>query len=146
MHAVDTAGQLNMFLLEELAAVRMYGHALRAPSPRPMRAALTECKHSHERRCAALRETIGSLGGKASTPATFGRTWRQLEDARSAGSPAEAAISALERAERRMLTHYRSDMNTLDLAVRIFLEATLLEQQERTHRTLTELKKRFAGS
>lgn len=141
MHAVDTVGQLNAFLLGELAAVEMYRQALGAPCPSAMKAELTECKHSHEMRSTILRETIDSLGGKRSVTTNLRRTWEKLVAARSGASPDQTGIDALERAEERMLTRYRTDTEKLEPAVRIFVEATLVEQQEHTHRAVAGLKR-----
>jgi hypothetical protein len=146
MVAIDTVSQLNAFLLGELAAIEMYRRASRRGSVGAT-PELTTCRRSHETRCKVLRETIASLGGSKPGEAPAGASSAEAEAARRAAPRDDRpTVEALEREEGRMLAQYQTDVRSLDPAVRIFVEVTLLDQQERTHRAIHELKLRIAAA
>lgn len=135
--------QLNSFLRGEISAVETYRIAIEKLDPGS--SALTElfaCAKSHERRVEKLSAKIRSLGG---TPDHGSGVWGAMTKALETGAAVfgdKVAISLLEEGEDHGLKDYRVDLEKLDADARTLVTSELLPQQEETHRTLSNLKKR----
>lgn len=135
---------LNGFLRGELSAVETYRQALEKLNGSPNRTPLEECRRSHEERVAKLRAQIGQAGGQ---PAQDSGAWGAFARLVEGGAKAfgeRAAVVALEEGEDHGLKLYRDDLEKLDPASRRLVESDLLPAQERTHRSLSTLKKSMA--
>jgi demethoxyubiquinone hydroxylase (CLK1/Coq7/Cat5 family) len=132
--------QLNSFLRGELSAVETYMQAIAKLDDEPnLRAKLEDCRMSHLRRVALLREEIARRGGE---PAEGSGVWGALAQLVEGGAKVfgkKAAIAALEEGEDHGRDDYRAELANLDSDVRSFVEAHLLPEQLRTHDTLSAL-------
>jgi hypothetical protein len=146
MDKKHTIEQLNGFLRSELAAVETYTQALRGRSAFSAKTELSLCQRSHEMRAEALKGKIASLGGD---PAPTSGLWGAWERAIEAGAVAlgeNVAIAALEQGEDHVLAGYRKEIPKLDPELRTFFETMVLPEEERTHRTMSDLKHNLASS
>jgi demethoxyubiquinone hydroxylase (CLK1/Coq7/Cat5 family) len=146
MDTKHTIDQLNVFLRGELAAVETYTQALAGRSTFSAKTELSTCQRSHEMRAEALKGKIASLGGD---PAPTSGIWGAWERAIEAGAVAlgdNVAISALEQGEDHVLASYRKEITRLEPDVRTFVETKLLPEEERTHRTMSDLKHSLASA
>ena len=135
--------QLNSFLRGEISAVETYRIAIEKLDPgSPALSELFACAKSHERRVEKLTAKIRSLGG---VPDQGSGAWGTMTKALEKGAAVlgdKAAISLLEEGEDHGLKDYRTDLEKLDADARMLVTSELLPQQEETHRTLSNLKKR----
>ena len=134
--------QLNSFLRGEMSAVQTYNIALekieRTSTVRPM---LETCQLSHARRVAALTQAIAARGGKpADSSGPWGMFAKVVEQSATVLGE-KAAISALEEGEDHGLHDYQDDLEKLDAATRQIVVSELLPEQQRTHQTMSSLKK-----
>jgi demethoxyubiquinone hydroxylase (CLK1/Coq7/Cat5 family) len=137
-HSVDV---LNSFLRGEISAVETYRQALEKIDTAPLRAELQDCLRSHETRVSLLKSRILSLGG---APASSSGAWGSFAKLVEGGAKMfgeKAAISALEEGEDHGRDDYRRDLQKLDLADRPFIASQVLPEQERTHQTISLLKR-----
>jgi hypothetical protein len=137
--SVDT---LNELLRGEFSAVETYRQAIEKLGSSGAVGQLEDCRRSHEQRVARLRDEVMRLGGQ---PAEGSGAWGAFARLFEGGAKAfgeKAAVGALEEGEDHGLKLYRSnsDIDKLDLATRDFVERSLLPEQERTHRTTSQLK------
>jgi bacterioferritin (cytochrome b1) len=138
--------KLNSFLRDELAAIETYEEALHDRATFSGKTELSQCQRSHEKRAAALKNKIVSLGGKPATTSGLQGTWKKLVEGTAVAIGPEMAIRALESGEDSVLRDYRKGIETADFEVRSFIESTCLPEEEYTHRTLSELKHRLASA
>jgi len=143
--AVDAdkiTGILNKFLRGELSAVETYRQALERLGASAFAADLLENKRSHELRVEMLRNQVLRLGGQLAESSGAWGSFAKLVEGGAKLFGEKAALAALEEGEDHGLKLYRnnSDIEKLDLATRDFVERSLLPEQERTHRTTSQLK------
>jgi hypothetical protein len=143
--AVDAdkiTGILNKFLRGELSAVETYRQALERLGASAFAADLMDNKLSHEQRVEMLRTQVIRLGGQCAEGSGAWGSFAKLVEGGAKLFGEKAAIAALEEGEDHGLKLYRnnSDIEQLDLATRDFVERSLLPEQERTHRTASQLK------
>lgn len=139
--SVDT---LNSFLRGEISAVETYRQALEKVTQQQLRTPLQECMQSHAQRVTLLTEQVRTLGG---APATSSGVWGAFAKAVEGGAKTfgdKAAISALEEGEDHGRNDYRRDMDKLDTASRQVVQSRVVPEQERTHSTMSGLKKALA--
>ena len=133
--------QLNSFLRGEISAVEAYRIALdKLAIDSPARSRLDACRQSHAERVAALRAKILALGG---TPADGSGPWGAMTKAIERGATVlgdVSAVDALEAGEDHGLRDYRQDLPKLGPEARDLVTTQLLPQQEKTHRTMSDLK------
>lgn len=132
---------LNSLLKGEISAVETYRKALGRLSDSAARGEIERCAQSHERSATLLRQRISSLGGQ---PAEGSGAWGAFAKVVQSGADAvsdKAAIAALEEGEDHGLKDYRRDLSDLDPESRRLVENDLLPAQQRTHATLSGLKK-----
>jgi Domain of unknown function (DUF2383) len=139
-----TIDQLNFFLRDELAAVETYDVALRGRSAFSGKTELSICQRSHETRAALLRDKIVALGGRpAATPGITG-AWDRLVEGAAAAIGLEMAIHVLERGEDHIRRDYETGIAGLSPDVRVFVERSVLPEEEFTHRTLSDINRRIS--
>jgi bacterioferritin (cytochrome b1) len=141
-----TIDVLNGLLRDELAAVATYDEALHERSSFSGKTELSRCQRSHEVRAGILREKIVSLGGEPAATSGLTGLWSKLVESGAVAIGPEMAIRALEQGEDHVLRDYRNGISNVDPEVRVFLERTVLPEEEFTHRTLSDLKRRLASS
>jgi uncharacterized protein (TIGR02284 family) len=132
---------LNSFLRGEISAVETYRQAITKLDKPQLKTQLQECMQSHAQRVTVLSEQIRSLGG---SPAGGSGVWGAFAKAVEGSATAfgeKAAINALEEGEDHGRNDYRRDIDKLDTATRQVLESRVIPEQERTHNTLSQLKK-----
>jgi bacterioferritin (cytochrome b1) len=142
----STIDKLNTFLRDELAAIEMYQAALRGRSAFNGKTELSQCQRSHEVRAEALRGKIASLGGKPAGTSGLIGAWERLVEGVAVAVGADMAIRALEQGEDHVLQDYRKGLSDVDPEVRTFLERSIVPEEEVTHRTLSDLKKRLPNA
>jgi len=136
-----TVDTLNEFLRGEISAVETYRQAIEKLSASPNRTQLEECRRSHEQRIGKLKEQVRRLGGE---PAQGSGAWGAFAKLVEGGAKVlgeGTAIAALEEGEDHGLKQYRGDLSNLDATSRELVQSDLLTAQERTHRTMSTLKK-----
>ena len=132
---------LNSFLRGEMSAVETYRQALEAIEQSTARESLKECMRSHEARVQVLSDRIRSIGGN---PVKQSGVWGAFAKIAEGGAKLfgdKAAIAALEEGEDHGRDDYRRDIGKLDIDSRALLESQVIPQQQRTHRTVSDLKK-----
>jgi uncharacterized protein (TIGR02284 family) len=137
-HQVDV---LNSFLRGEISAVETYRQAIEKVSQPQLQSQLQACMQSHSQRVQALSEQIRTLGG---SPATSSGVWGSFAKAVEAGAKTfgeKAAVAALEEGEDHGRNDYRRDLDKLEGSVRQFVQSNLIPEQQRTHDTMSALKK-----
>lgn len=132
--------QLNSFLRGEIAAVETYRQAIEKLRDSAHVITLRDCMRSHEQRVTALTLELRRLGGAPATGSGAWGTFAKLVEGGAKVFGEKAAIAALEEGEDHGRDDYRRDIDKLSLEVRRFVQATLLPEQERTHRALSNLK------
>lgn len=135
--SIDT---LNGFLRGELSAVETYQQAIQKLETSTTRAQLEECQRSHEQRVQRLRQHIVQLGGQPSDSSGPWGAFTRLFEGGAKAFGERAAIAALEEGEDHGLRLYRDDIDKLDASSRQLVEMDLLPAQERTHRSLSDIK------
>lgn len=139
--------QLNSFLRGEMSAVETYRIAIdKLEAGSLARNELEHCKASHQKRVDLLRSTILASGGD---PAESAGAWGALTKIVEGGATAlgdRVAIAALEQGEDHGLADYRADADKVHGPAHELVMSKLLPLQEQTHRTMSELKKRFSRS
>ena len=136
-----TVDTLNEFLRGEISAVETYRQAIDKLSSSPNRTQLEECRRSHEQRIGKLEEQVRRLGGE---PAKGSGAWGAFAKLVEGGAKVlgeGTAIAALEEGEDHGLKLYRGDLSNLDAASRELVQSDLLTAQEKTHRSMSTLKK-----
>ncbi len=132
---------LNSLLRGELSAAETYRQASEKVKDPDARARISECHQSHQRRIALLRERVLSLGGQ---PSESSGAWGGFAKLLQGGADLlgdKAAIASLEEGEDHGLKDYRADLSDLDPESRRLVETELLPLQQRTHATLSQLKR-----
>lgn len=132
---------LNSFLRGEISAVETYRQAIEKVEKSQVASQLQDCMQSHKQRVTFLSDQIRMLGG---TPSTSSGVWGAFAKAVEAGAKTfgeKAAIAALEEGEDHGRNDYRRDIDKLDAATRQIVQERVLPEQQRTHDTLSALKK-----
>lgn len=133
--------QLNSFLRGELSAVETYAQAIAKLDDEPaLRGSLEDCRMSHQRRAALLREEIARRGGEPAEGSGLWGAFAQLVEGGAKVFGKKAAIAALEEGEDHGRDDYRAELANLDPDLRRLVETQLLPEQLRTHDTLSALK------
>lgn len=133
--------KLNDFLKSEISATETYGQAIEKSSDTATVQRLAELRQSHARRAQLLRERIVALGG---TPVEGSGVWGSFAKMVEGGAKMmgeKAALQALEEGEDRGLQEYRSEIDELSDATRQFIASTILPEQQRSHDTMSMMKK-----
>ena len=132
---------LNSFLRGEISAVETYGQAIEKLEDDPgIGATLANCRASHEKRVAVLREEIRRRGGE---PAEGSGAWGSFAKLVERGAKVfgtKSAIAALEEGEDHGRDDYKSELDELSPDVRRLVESELLPEQLRTHDALSALE------
>ena len=141
MNNEQSVEKLNEFLRGEISAVETYRQAIEKLSGSPNRTQLEDCRRSHEERVAKLQAQVALSGGQ---PAQGSGAWGAFARLVEGGAKVfgeGAAVAALEEGEDHGLKLYRDDLDKLDPVARQIVQSDLLPAQERTHRTMSTLKK-----
>jgi demethoxyubiquinone hydroxylase (CLK1/Coq7/Cat5 family) len=133
--------KLNTFLRGEISAVETYRQALQKVTAPQARVQLEECEQNHQQRIDLLRARIAALGGTPSQDSGAWGTWAKLLQTGGNLLGEKTAVDALESGEDHGLREYRRELDNLDGDTRSFVESQLLPQAERTHGTLSTLKR-----
>lgn len=140
--ANDNVDVMNSFLRGEISAVETYRQALEKVQGTPTtRTLLEQCLQSHQMRVDTLRGEVRRLGGD---PAEGSGAWGAFAKLVEAGAKLfgeKAAIAALEEGEDHGRDDYRRDVAKLDGPSRTVITTTVIPEQERTHRALSDLKR-----
>jgi hypothetical protein len=139
--ADQTVDALNGFLRGEISAVETYRQAIEKLDSGATRTQLEDCRRSHERRVAKLREQVARLGGEPAQGSGAWGTFARLVEGGAKAFGERAAVAALEEGEDHGLKLYRGDIDKLDPASRRLVEAELLPEQEQTHLFMSSLKR-----
>ena len=140
----ESVDVLNSFLRGEISAVETYRQALEKVEKPQVASQLQDCMQSHKQRVTLLSDQIRTLGG---TPSTSSGVWGAFAKAFEGSATAfgdKAAIAALEEGEDHGRNDYRRDINKLDSASRLIIQERVIPEQQRTHDTLSALKKSFS--
>lgn len=136
--AVDT---LNGFLRGEISAVETYRQAIEKLGRSSTAVQLEDCRQSHERRVATLRDQVARRGGEPAKDSGAWGAFARLVEGGAKTFGERAAVAALEEGEDHGLKLYRNDLEKLDMATRQLVETELLPAQERTHEFMSTLKR-----
>jgi demethoxyubiquinone hydroxylase (CLK1/Coq7/Cat5 family) len=130
---------LNSLLKGEISATETYLQAIQKLNDERLYQ-LRENLDSHRERVGILRDRIIVLGGEpAQGSGLWGAFTRLLEGgAKLFGK--DAAIAALEQGEDIGLADYAKYLRDLDADSRALVEGRLLPAQQRTHRTMSDMK------
>jgi demethoxyubiquinone hydroxylase (CLK1/Coq7/Cat5 family) len=131
---------LNSFLRGEISAVETYRQALEKVEQSTVRAQLEECLRSHELRVEVLQRRVQALGGAANSGSGVWGIFAKVVQGGADVLGEKVAIAALEEGEDHGRDDYKRDIDKLDGESRRIIEAQVLPEQERTHRTLSTLK------
>lgn len=137
----QSIGHMNSFLRGEISAVETYRQCIEKLGPNRHRAKLQECQQSHQRRVELLRQWISQRGGR---PAESSGVWGGFAKLVEGGARAfgeKAAVAALEEGEDHGRNDYQRDLKDLDPEARRFIETQILTEQQRTHDSLSSVKK-----
>jgi uncharacterized protein (TIGR02284 family) len=132
---------LNSFLRGEISAVETYRQALEKVTQPQVRTPLQECLQSHSQRVTLLSEQVRTLGG---SPSTSSGVWGAFAKAVEGGAKAfgdKVAVAALEEGEDHGRNDYKRDIDKLDAASRQVVQTRIVPEQQRTHDTMSRLKK-----
>lgn len=132
---------LNSFLRGEMSAVETYRQALEKIQNASLRPNLQDCLRSHETRVTLLKTRIQSLGGSPASGSGPWGTFAKLVEGGAKMLGEKAAIAALEEGEDHGRDDYRRDLEKLDAASRPFVATQVMPEQERTHQTISSLKR-----
>jgi len=137
----SSVSALNSFLRGEISAVETYRQALERLDRAPFRTQLEQCMMSHEMRVNLLKNRIHSLGGEPEQESGAWGTFAKLVEGGAKLLGDKAAVAALEEGEDHGRNDYRRDLEKLDTESRQLVESQVLPEQERTHDTLSLLKR-----
>lgn len=137
----QTVDTLNSFLRGEISAVETYRQALEKISQQNLRQPLQECMQSHAQRVTVLSDQIRNLGGAPTTSSGVWGTFAKAVEGSAKAFGDKAAIAALEEGEDHGRNDYQRDLGKLDASSRQLVQARVVPEQERTHNTLSSLKK-----
>ncbi len=137
----EVVGKLNSFLRGEISAVETYRQALDKISDPAIRSQLQNCEQDHERRIQLLRARITDLGGTPDQSSGAWGVWAKLVQGGGDLLGEKTALQALEEGEDHGLNDYRRDLDELDGDTRNWVESNILPNAERTHGTLSTLKR-----
>ena len=137
----DVLGKLNSFLRGEISAVETYRQALDKVRDPAVRSQLQSCEQDHEERIDLLRDRITALGGKPDQGSGAWGVWAKLVQGGSDLLGEKTALQALEQGEDHGLNDYRRDLDGLDVETRTWVESAILPKAEKTHGTMSALKR-----
>jgi uncharacterized protein (TIGR02284 family) len=140
----QTVDVLNSFLRGEISAVETYRQALEKVDQTSVKTQLQDCMQSHAQRVTILSDQIRTLGG---SPSTSSGVWGTFAKAIEGGAKTfgeRAAVAALEEGEDHGRNDYKRDISKLDTSTRQLVESRIVPEQQRTHDTMSSLKKALA--
>ena len=140
----QTVDVLNSFLRGEISAVETYRQALEKVEQTNVKTQLQDYMQSHARRVTRLSDQIRTLGG---SPSTSSGVWGTFATAIEGGAKTfgeRAAVAALEEGEDHGRNDYKRDISKLDSSTRQLVESRIVPEQQRTHDTMSSLKKMLA--
>ena len=140
----ESVNVLNSFLRGEISAVETYRQALEKIEAAPVRTQLQDCMQSHARRVDVLRQQIQSLGGEPSDGSGIWGTFAKAVEGGAKVLGEKAAVAALEEGEDHGRNEYKQELNKLDDMTRAFVQSRIMPEQERTHSTMSQLKRGLA--
>lgn len=132
---------LNSFLRGEISAVETYRQALEKVERPQVRRPLQDCMQSHAQRVTALTDQIRTLGGSPDTTSGVWGSFAKAVEGSAKTFGEKAAIAALEEGEDHGRNDYRRDIDKLDARTQQFVQSSLIPEQQRTHDTMSTLKK-----
>jgi hypothetical protein len=133
--------QLDDFLRSEISAAETYHDVLRRATGDGTLLTLEDCAHSHESRAKCLREAIELMGGTAAADSGAWGTFAGLFEGAARFFGGRATIAALAQGEDRGLRDDRENFWRLDLKGKELVETILLPAQERTRRSIHDLRR-----
>ena len=139
-----TVDKLNSFLRGEISAVETYRQALEKLNDKAEAPTLNDCMRSHEGRVQLLRQEIRRRGAE---PAEGSGPWGAFAKLVEGGAKVfgeKAAIAAVEEGDDHGRDDYQRDVTELDAEARSFVEQSIVPEQVRTHRAMSQLKKRLS--
>jgi len=137
----EAVGKLNSFLRGEISAVETYRQALDKVTDPSTRSQLQDCEQDHQQRIVLLRQRISSLGGTPEQGSGAWGVWAKLVQGGGNLLGEKTALQALEEGEDHGLNDYRRDLDALDGETRSWVQSNILPKAERTHGTLSTLKR-----
>jgi len=137
----EAVGKLNSFLRGEISAVETYRQALDKVTDPSTRSQLQDCEQDHQQRIVLLRQRISSLGGTPEQGSGAWGVWAKLVQGGGNLLGEKTALQALEEGEDHGLKDYRRDLDALDGETRSWVQSNILPKAERTHGTLSTLKR-----
>jgi uncharacterized protein (TIGR02284 family) len=140
----QTVDVLNSFLRGEISAVETYRQALEKVEQPKVKTQLQDCMQSHAQRVTILSDQIRTLGGSPSTSSGVWGTFAKAVEAGAKTFGEHAAVAALEEGEDHGRNDYKRDISKLDTAARQLVESRIIPEQQRTHDTMSSLKKALA--
>lgn len=134
--SIDT---LNSLLKGEISATETYRQAIEKLNDERLYQ-LKENLESHRERVGALRSRILELGGEPAKGSGLWGSFARLMEGGAKLFGKDAAVAALEQGEDIGISDYSKSVNDLDLDSRMLVENELMPAQQRTHRTMSEMK------
>lgn len=140
------AEHLNALLRGERSAVETYRIARDKFRVLGWQGEINQNLSSHEERVALLTSRILALGG---APARSSGAWGALAKVVEGGAAVfgdHAAIAVLEEGEDKGMRNYKAALRDIDLdEATVAFTSELFEKQQRTHRTMSDLKHAMSG-
>ena len=134
-------GTLNTFLRGEVSAVETYRQAQGKLRDGATQAQLRDCEQDHQQRVELLRSRIREMGGTPVEGSGAWGAWAKLVQGGADLLGTKAAVDSLEQGEDHGLKGYRRDLDGLDAQTRLWVETKILPKAERTHGTMSSLKR-----
>lgn len=134
---------LNSFLRGEISAVETYDKALEKIDNPQLGDTLRELRQSHHERARLLEEKVRQLGGEPSRDSGPWGGFAKLVQSGAKVFGEKAAIAALEEGEDHGRDDYKRDIDELSADCQAFVRGQLMPEQQRTHDTLSRIKKQL---
>lgn len=135
--------QLNSFLRGELSAVETYDQCLQKIENPQLGDTLRDLRRSHLERARLLEQKVAQLGGQPSKDTGAWGGFAKLVEGGATVFGEKAAIAALEEGEDHGRDDYKRDLDELSADCQAFVRGQLMPEQQRTHDTLSRLKKQL---
>lgn len=130
---------LNTLLKGEISAIETYQQAIEKLNDERLYQ-LKENLDSHSERVSALRHRILELGGEPAKGSGLWGSFAKLMEGSAKIFGKDAAVAALEQGEDIGISDYSKYVRDLDPDSRTLVENELMPAQQRTHRTMSEMK------
>lgn len=133
--------QLNSYLKGERSAVETYDQAIEKLDDHGIRVQLQQLRDSHQQRVQKILSRITMLGGEAADGSGLWGAFAKLAEGGAAMFGKAAMIATLEEGEDHGKKDYSRDLDKLSPATRTFVQSELVPEQQRSHDTLSAIKK-----